>query len=229
MEERKFISLTKNLYGVKEFIKKEFGKGRISNVKIDHTPVGEKITIYTHKPGIIIGKKGESIEKLTTSLKKKFKTENPHIDIGEVKNLDLDAQLVADDIASALERFGSLRFKAIAYRALVKIKNAGALGGEIVLSGKLPSERAKRWRFKFGYLKKTGDMRNLVDRASSQSCGNLGVVGVSVSILRPDVKMKDRIYITEELMKELKKNSLESLEDKKTEKKKGKVKNGKTK
>jgi len=225
MEERKFINLRKGELGVKEFIKKEFGKGRISNVRIDYTPVGERITIYTNRPGIIIGKKGESIEKLTIVLKRKFKMENPHIDIGEITHADLDAQLVADDIALALERFGSLRFKSVAYKSLTKIKDAGALGGEIVLSGRLPSERSKTWRFKFGNLKKTGDQRHLVDRAQSTGCDKMGVVGVEVSILKADSGINENMLITEELINKMKLNS--SAERELKIKTKRKLKNGK--
>jgi small subunit ribosomal protein S3 len=225
MEERKFINLRKGEMGVREFIKNEFGKGRISNVRIDYTPVGERIIVYTHKPGIIIGKRGESIERLTTILKKKFKMENPHVDIGEIANQDLDAQLVADEIALSLERFGSLRFKAIAYKMLTKIKSAGAMGGEIVLSGKLPSEKAKTWRFKFGHLKKTGDQRHLVDKARSTGCDKMGIVGVEVSILKKDKMLKENVDITEELISKLRINSLEKEETKTKSKKK--INNGK--
>lgn len=221
MEERKFVELRKSELGVKEFIKKEFGKGRVSNVKIDYTPVGEKITIYTHRPGIIIGKKGETIEKLTLILKKKFKMENPHIDIGEILKADLDAQIVADDIALSIERFGALRFKAVAYRMLTRIKNAGAMGGEIVLSGRLPSERSKVWRFKFGHLKKTGDQRHLVDRGEAISGDKMGVVGVRVSILKPEALEKEQIEVTEELISKLK-LTLENKTDDKNKKRKTK-------
>jgi small subunit ribosomal protein S3 len=226
MEERKFINLRKGELGVKEFIKNEFGKGRVSNVKIDYTPVGERITIYTHKPGIIIGKRGESIEKLTRVLKKKFKMENPHIDIGEITQADLDAQVVADGIALSLERFGSLRFKAIAYKTLTRIKSAGAAGGEIVLSGRLPSEKAKTWRFKFGHLKKTGDQRHLVDHAKSVGCDRMGIIGVEVSILKPGADLKEKVEITEELISRLKQNLVKEPEEVKTKTKK-KLKNGK--
>ncbi len=226
MEERKFVNLRKGELGVKDFIKREFGKGRISNVKIDYTPVGERITIYTHKPGIIIGKKGESIERLTHVLKKKFKMENPHIDIGEITNPDLDAQLVADEIALSLERFGSLRFKSIAYKMITKIKSAGALGGEIVLSGRLPSERAKTWRFKFGHLKKTGDQRHLVDKAKSTGCDKMGVIGVEVSVLKQNKLLNEDIAITDELISKMKLNEQTLVEEKKIKTKK-KVKNGK--
>jgi small subunit ribosomal protein S3 len=207
MEERKFVKIRKEEFGVKEYIKNQFGKGRVSTVKIDYTPVGERIIVYTHKPGLIIGKKGESIERLTTILKKRFKMENPHVDIGEITKPELDAQLVADDIATGLERFGSMRYKSLAYRALGRIKDAGALGCELRLTGKLPSDRARSWRFAYGYLKKTGDSSNQVDYAESVAETKQGVVGIKVSILTADKKMPDRIDLGESTMEEIKRNS----------------------
>ena len=206
MEERKFVGMRKEEFGVKEFIKKEFGKGKISGVKIEYTPVGEKVVISTHKPGLIIGKRGESIERLTEVLKKRFKMENPRVDISEIQHPDLDAQIIADDIGLSLERFGSLRFKAIAYKALTKMKSSGALGAEIVLSGRLPSERAKTWRFKFGYLRKTGDASNDVDYAESRGCDKQGVVGIKVSILSPEVFKSEEVNVNDELLAKLKIN-----------------------
>jgi small subunit ribosomal protein S3 len=221
MEEKKFVKIRKEEFAVKEYIKKEFGMGKVSTVKIDYTPVGERITVSTHKPGLIIGKRGETIEKLTTVLKKKFKMENPHIDIAEIMKPELDAQLVADEIALALERFGSMRFKAVSYRMLTRIKSAGALGAEIVTSGRLPSERAKTWRFKFGYLKKTGNDSNLVNRAESVSTTKQGVVGIKVSILTPDKKASDQIDIDDKMLERIKQNEIvvEVVETKKTKKK----------
>jgi small subunit ribosomal protein S3 len=221
MEEKKFVKIRKEEFAVKEYIKKEFGMGKVSTVKIDYTPVGERITVSTHKPGLIIGKRGETIEKLTTVLKKKFKMENPHIDIAEIMKPELDAQLVADEIALALERFGSMRFKAVSYRMLTRIKTAGALGAEIVTSGRLPSERAKTWRFKFGYLKKTGDDKNLVDRAESVSTTKQGVVGIKVSILTPDKKAADQIDVNDEMIQRIisNANSVDETEKKKTKRK----------
>jgi small subunit ribosomal protein S3 len=222
MEERKFVGIRKEEYGVKEFIKKEFGKGKISAVKIEYTPVGERVIISTHKPGLIIGKRGESIEKLTEVLKKRFKMENPRVDIAEIEHPDLDAQIVADDIALSMERFGSLRFKAIAYKALTKIKSAKALGAEIVLAGRLPSERAKRWRFKFGYLRKTGDAANDVDYAESRGQDKQGVVGIKVSILSPETFKTEEVNANEELLGKLKIN-LDALDEKTTKPKKKKT------
>ncbi|MAE49881.1 30S ribosomal protein S3 [Candidatus Pacearchaeota archaeon] len=201
MEEKKFVTFKKEELGVKEYIKRALGKGRISEVAIEYTPVGEKIVISTNRPGMVIGRGGEKIEELTRVLKKRFKLDNPHIDIDEITEEKLDAQLVADDIAISLERRGSMQFKVAAYRALEGIMAAGALGAEIVLSGKLPSDRSKTWRFKQGYLKKTGDPSKLVHRAHSQAKTGPGVVGIKVSILRPDVDLKDRIIVTPEVRK----------------------------
>jgi len=206
MEEKRFVDVRKDEYNIKQFIKRMFGKGKISKVKIEYTPVGEKVVVATHRPGWIIGKKGEKIAQLTEVLKKKFKMENPHVDIEEISKPEFDAQLVADDIALTLERFGSMRYKASSYRALGRIKNSGALGAEIRVSGKLPSDRARSWRFAFGYLKKTGDASKVVDRAESVAETKQGIVGIKVAILAPGVKMHDQITVDDALIEEVKKN-----------------------
>jgi small subunit ribosomal protein S3 len=207
MEEKRFVGVRKEEYSIKQFVKRMFGKGKISKVKIEYTPVGEKIVVSTHKPGWIIGKKGEKIAQLTEVLKKKFKMENPHVDIEEIMHPEFDAQLVADDIALTLERFGAMKYKASSYRALGRIKNGGALGAELRVSGKLPSDRARRWRFAFGYLKKTGDAANVVDRAEAVAQTKQGIVGIKVAILAPGIKVHDQITIDEDFMNEVKKNA----------------------
>jgi len=121
MEKNKFIQLKKEEFGIKEYIKRNLGKGKISRLDIEYTPVGEKIIISTSKPGLVIGRKGEKIKEITEILKKRFKLENPHIDINEIENPLFDAQIVADDIALALERMGNLKFKVIAYRKLQEL------------------------------------------------------------------------------------------------------------
>ena len=220
MEERKTVSLKKEEFAMKEFIKKWIGKGKISKVKIEYTPVGEKIILSTHKPGLVIGRKGERISELTTILKTKFKFENLQVDIDEIQEPEFDAQIMADEIALSLERFGPLKFKVVSYRTLQKIMKAGALGTEIRLNGKLPGSRAKSWRFAQGYLKKTGDSAKVVDRAQARAETKPGTVGVKVSILSPHAILKDRIELNKEVIKQLK----EPLEPKEKKPKKKTVK-----
>ncbi|MBI5803201.1 30S ribosomal protein S3 [Candidatus Pacearchaeota archaeon] len=204
MEERKIVKLKKDEYEVREYIKRNLGKGRISKIKIDYTPVGEKVVIFTSKPGMIIGRGGEKIEELTQTLKKKFTLENPYVEISQVTEPEFDAQIMSDEIALAIENLGPLKFKVIAYKTLQKIMDKGALGAEIRLSGKLPGARAKSWRFSQGYLKKTGDSAKVVERAKSVAQTKPGTIGVKVSILSPNAFLKDKILIDDELIKKIK-------------------------
>jgi small subunit ribosomal protein S3 len=227
MEEKKFVGVRKDEYNIKQFVMKMFGKGKISKIRIEYTPIGEKIVVSTHKPGWIIGKRGEKINELTEILKRRFKMENPHVDIEEIMHPEFDAQLVADEIALTLERFGAMKYKAASYRVLGKIKNSGALGAELRISGKLPSDRARSWRFHFGYLKKTGDAAKVVDRAESVAKTKKGIVGIKVAILAPNIKMCDQITVDDEFMDQIKKNVTfeEIIETPKRKKTKRKVKN----
>ncbi|MEK6858863.1 MAG: 30S ribosomal protein S3 [Nanoarchaeota archaeon] len=203
MDEKKFVQLKEEELEVREYIKNSLGKGRISEVSIEYTPVGEKIIVATNKPGLVIGTRGDKINELTSVLKKRFKLDNPHIEIREITEPLFDAQLVADEIALGLERKGSLKFKLIAYRMLESIMSAGALGAEIVLSGKLPSDRAKSWRFAQGYLKKTGDPAKVVRRAMAQAKTMAGVIGIKVSILPPTAHIHDKIVVDSALIQTL--------------------------
>ena len=204
MEEKNVVKFKKEEFTVREYIKKSLGKGKVSKVRVEYTPVGEKIIISTSRPGLVIGRGGERINELTGVLKKKFKLENPHVEIEEKMHPEFDSQVVADEIALALEKIGPLKFKVIAYKMLQKIVDAGALGVEIRLSGKLPSARATSWRFAQGYLKKTGDSAKIVDRAQSTAQTRPGTVGIKVSILSPYVKIEDNIVIDDEFIKKIK-------------------------
>lgn len=208
MEERTTVKFKKDEFSIKEYIKSILGKGKISKVRIEYTPIGEKIIVSTNKPGLVIGKRGEKIEELTGLLKTKFKLENPRIEIDEITKPELDAQIIADEIAISLERLGPLKFKVIAYKNLQRIMNAGALGAEIVLGGKLPSARAKKWRFSQGYLRKVGDSAKVVDRAMAVAQIRPGTVGVKVSILSPTAILSDKLELTEDLISKLKMNSV---------------------
>ena len=204
MEEKKIIKLKKEEFRVREYIKTSFGKGKISKVTLEYTPVGEKIIISTAKVGWVVGRGGSRIKELTDTVKSKFNLENPHIEIEEIKIPELDSQLMADEIALGLERFGPLRFKVIAYRTLQKIIKAGALGAEIRINGKVPGARAKPWRFAQGYLKKTGDSSKVIDRAKTRAETKPGTIGVKVGIFSPGKKIKGKLKISEEIIEEIK-------------------------
>ncbi len=222
MIERKFVAEKIKELQVEQFIGKQIGQGKYSRIEIKKTPLGEKVIVYTAKPGLIVGKRGEAIKDLTKVLKNKFKMENPQVEVSEVANPDLDAQTVAESISTTLEKFGPKRFKAIGYKMLQRIIDAGALGGEIVVSGRgVPGARAKSWRFYAGYLKKSGDVAvEGVDHGMCTANLKSGSVGIKVSIMPPTTVLPDKIVIkpipeqVEQLQAEVK------TEEKKEEKKK---------
>lgn len=197
MIERKFVAEKLKMLQVKQFMAEHFGKGKYSHIEIKKTPLGEKIIVYTSRPGLIVGKHGENIKSFTHILKERFNMENPQIEVAEVNNPYVDAQTMADHIVGVLERFGPKRFKSVGYKTLQMAMDAGARGIEIHIGGRgVPSSRARTTRFYSGYLKKCGDVA-VTDIQKGKSVANLksGSVGVDVSIMLPDTLLPDRIII----------------------------------
>ncbi len=202
--EKKLIKQRVKEFQIHEYVLSQLGNAGLSHTEIQRTPLGEKIVIYTSRPGLVVGKKGENIRKLTIDLKKRFDMENPQIEVADIENPNLDARAVSQQIVYALEKFGSKRFKSEGYRALQQIMDAGALGAEIVISGKIPSARAKKWRFYAGYLKKSGDIAESYVRKNTATAKlKSGIVGIKVRILTPDVKLPDKVKIIKEIKEEI--------------------------
>jgi len=203
MIERKFVAQNMKEFQILEFIGNNLKNVGHSFTKLQRTPLGEKIIIYASRPGLIVGRKGQSIKNLTKTLKKKFNLENPQIEINEVTDVNLDAQIVAEKIANLLERFGTTKFKAIGHKTMGDVMGAGAMGIEILISGKIPSSRAKSWRFYQGYLKKSGNVSSQgVRKAYAAAKLKSGIVGVQVRIMPSTVKLPDDIELkTEEELK----------------------------
>ena len=199
MIERKFVSQNMKEFLVKDYLFKELSRVGLSDVTLHRTPLGEKIVIVASRPGLIVGKGGGNISRITRDLKEKFGLENPQIEIEEVKNSRTDAAITAEMIANSLERFGSARFKGVGHKAMSDVLGAGALGVEILISGKIPSSRAKTWRFYQGYLKKCGDISVSGVNTSIQAAKlKSGVVGVQVRIMPETTVLPDRISVKSE-------------------------------
>lgn len=213
MIERKFVAEKLKEFQIQEYIGEALRGVGQSHTKLQRTPLGEKIVIFASKPGLVVGRSGENIKKLTKTLKKRFGLENPQIEISEIDNINLDANVVAENIAIALERFGSSKFKAIGHKAMESVMGAGALGVEIRMSGKIPSSRAKSWRFYQGYLKKCGDSA-LTEISTAYAAANLksGTIGIQVRIMPPEAGLSDKITLKSEA------EQIKEQDDKKAEK-----------
>ena len=194
--ERKFITQNMKELQIKGHILSTLGKVGVAHVKLHRTPLGEKILISCSRPGLVVGRAGSNIQRLTTELKAKFGLENPQIEIEELTNPMLEASILAEMISNSMERFGTGRFKGIGHKAMTEAMRAGALGIEILISGKVPSQRAKTWRFYNGYLKKCGDVAvEGVDISYRVAVLKTGVVGIKVSVMPPTTILPDRIDI----------------------------------
>jgi len=235
MIERKFIAQNIKEFQIQEYIDNNLRRVGHSHTKVQRTPLGEKIIIFASRPGLIVGRKGQSIKKLTIDLKRIFKLENPQIEISEIENPNLNAQIVAERIANSLERFGLSKFKGIGHKVMSDVMNEGALGIEILISGKIPSSRARRWRFYQGYLKKCGDISLTgVDKAYARAQLKTGIVGIQVRIMPPETALPDKINIIEdeekakpEEIKEKKTKGKKAEKDKPKESKKSVKEDGK--
>ncbi|HPM26412.1 MAG TPA: 30S ribosomal protein S3, partial [Methanothrix sp.] len=157
---------------------------------MNRTPMGIQITVYAEKPGMVIGKGGKLIRKITRDLDRRFHLDNPQIDVQDVGRGDLNGRVVANRLASSLER--GWYFRKAGQSMMRRVMDAGALGCEIVISGKLTGPRSRTEKFISGYIKHSGKPAvDLVDRGYSVAVKKLGVIGCQVRIIPPDVRLPD--------------------------------------
>ena len=181
-QERKFIEASKRLMQMEEFLQKEFSRAGYSHIDIQRTPLSMRITVYAHKPGMIIGRGGKNIDAMTEALKSQFGIENPQLEVVEVPNPDLDANIVAKQIAAAIER--GLNYKRVVNLTIQRSMESGAVGIAIRTSGKVGGEMSRTEKFSAGYLKYAGDPADtLVHKAYARANVKLGVIGIQVRIL----------------------------------------------
>jgi len=158
--------------------------------------MGTQIVIYSEKPGMVIGKAGKVIRKLTRDVATKYNLENPQIDAQEVKKPELNAQMMASRLAASIER--GWYFRKAGHNTLRAVMNAGALGCEVVISGKLTGARSRVEKFIDGYVKHSGHpVEEVVDEGFAVAVKKLGTLGCKVRIIQPDVVLPDS-YTTRE-------------------------------
>ncbi|MCD6226496.1 MAG: 30S ribosomal protein S3 [Candidatus Aenigmarchaeota archaeon] len=198
--EKYFINEVIKEAKIEEFMKEKFDRAGYSHTIIQRTPLGTRIIVFVSRPGLVIGRSGKKIKEITEEIKEKFELENPMLDVKDVENQFLDAQLVADRIVKALER--GIFYKRIANKYLESIMDAGAVGVEIKISGKLGGERGRMQKFKDGYIKHAGYYAdNLVDKGFAVANLKQGIVGVQVRILKSvpeDLSLKLKKVETDE-------------------------------
>jgi len=189
---------------IDEFLRNEFERAGYGGVSITKTPLGTHLVIYTMRPGIVIGRGGETIRTLATVLEEKFQLPSPQISVAEIEIPELNAHVVASRIASALKR--GVHYRRAGFWGLNQIMDAGAQGAEVIISGKLRTDRARYEKFREGYLPKSGEPpRKYMRKAELHVQLKPGILGVKVRLIPPDAEFPDQVQIQildEELEKE---------------------------
>jgi len=186
-----FIKDVSRRLEIDEHLAQELKRAGYSRVELTKSPVGTRVVIYAAKPGMVIGRRGQSIRDLTKLLEEKFGIENPQLSVATIEVPEQDPKVVASQVAQALQR--GVHFRRSAYWAIQRVIESGALGVEITIRGKLTTERARYEKFRAGYLPRVGDpvLKNLrtavVDVQLKQ-----GLFGINVRVLPPNVDFIDK-------------------------------------
>jgi small subunit ribosomal protein S3 len=171
-------------YGIRKLIKKRFKQAAVSKVIIERLTQKIKVKILTARPGIIIGRHGADIERLREDLNAMLKKE-VSIDVEEVKNPGLDAQLVAENVALQIER--RVAFRRAVKRAIEQSMSAGAKGIKICCAGRLGgAEMSRTETYKQGKIP-LATLRADIDYGFSESLTTYGLIGIKVWLYRGDI------------------------------------------
>jgi len=194
-----FIEQGIKLMQINEFLRKEFVRAGFAGIDMQQTPLGVRITLKTSRPGLVIGKGGKRIQEITDILQEKFALELPQIEVEEVSNPDLNAQIMAERLAYSLDR--GRHYRRAGYYILRKIMDSGARGTEIIVSGKVTSQRARTTVFRAGTMKKSGQPAQVgVDKGVAQCVQKSGTLGIIVKIMQADIRMGDTVKINNEAL-----------------------------
>ncbi|MBI2076832.1 MAG: 30S ribosomal protein S3 [Euryarchaeota archaeon] len=193
--QRKFIREAVNRLMIREYLEKETERAGFGGIQIQRTPMGTRVSILAERPGMVIGRKGSTINSLTEALQKRFKVENPQIEVIEAgRNAALNAQIMAIKLAEALER--GWHFRRAGHSTVQRVMQAGAQGCQVIIAGKLTGQRHRTEKFSQGHLKYCGDtMDKVMDVGFAVCKKKLGVMGCTVRIMHPDAILPDNIKI----------------------------------
>jgi len=184
---------------INEYLRSELVRAGFAGIDLQRTPLGVRITLRTSRPGLVIGKGGKRIQEITDVLQHRFQLELPQIEVEEVAEPDLDAQIMAERLAYSLDR--GRHYRRAGYYILRKVMDAGARGVEIIVSGKVTSQRARTQIFRAGTMSKSGQSsQEGVDKGVAQCIQKSGVLGIICKIMKADTRMGDDVTIKDDLL-----------------------------
>lgn len=187
-----FINTYKQNAEIIEYLNNKLKEAGIDKIEVQQFAAGIRIIIDVEKPRFALGPHGLKIKEVEEEIKVKFGVKNVEIFINEAKDIFLSPFIVANKIASSLER--GIHFRRVANLMLKQIMDAGARGAEIIISGKLVSERARFEKFRAGVIPKSGEPRyKYVKEAKTYVLLKPGIFGIKVRIVPPVELPEDRL------------------------------------
>ncbi len=192
--ERKFVSENIRRVLLKEYFQKETEMAGFGGIDIQRTPMGTRVTLVVERPGMVIGRKGSKIKELTRTVSETYGFDNPQIEVQECRNSAKNPQIMAQKLALALER--GWHFRRAGHSTLRRVMDTDVKGCQVKLSGKLTGQRHRTEKFKWGHIKFCGEPAlTTMDRGYAIAKKKLGLIGVSVDIMRSDAKLPDEVTI----------------------------------
>jgi len=191
---RKIINRNIERHLVKEYLMGETKKSGFGGLKIQRTPQGTMVTLKAERPGMVIGRRGKLINELTRQLDSRFNLENPKLEVDDVEEPRLNAQIMADKLAGALER--GWYFRRAGHSTVMSIMEAGAKGVIVILNGKITGARHRTQKFIAGHVKYCGEPAlTLMERGYGVAIKKLGTIGCTVAIMMPNTRLPHEVDI----------------------------------
>ncbi|MEW6561939.1 MAG: 30S ribosomal protein S3 [Pseudomonadota bacterium] len=201
---KNFAELLQKDIEVRDFLKKKLANAGVSKIVIERPAKNAKVTIYTARPGVVIGKKGEDIETLRNALKKRMGLPDVALNIEEVRKPEVDAQLIADSITSQLEK--RIMFRRAMKRAMQNAMRLGAQGIKIMSSGRLNGiEIARTEWYREGRVP-LHTLRADIDYGFSEAKTTYGIIGVKVWVFKGENAGQDEQVVAAEPEKKVRKS-----------------------
>lgn len=174
-----------NMMLLKDYLREAIKEAGFSHAEISKTPTGTRVVLHVTRPGIVIGRKGTGIRDLTEKLEKDFGLKNPQIAVNEITQPELTASVMCNRLASLIER--GTAFRRATMWSLQQIMNAGAMGVQITISGKLRGDRSSFEKHSAGILPRAGHhARMVVDEDIAHVPTPMGYIGVRIRIARKE-------------------------------------------
>ena len=184
---KNFAALVHTDYLVREFLKKRLADASVSRIHIERAARRVNITIHTARPGIVIGKKGEDIEKVRAEVARKMKlpVADVRLNIAEIRKPELEAQLVAESIAQQIEK--RVMFRRAMKRAVTNTMRSGALGIKVRAAGRLNGAEIARVEWSREGRIPLHTFRADIDYGLAEARTTYGVIGVKVWIFKGEI------------------------------------------